>query len=335
MGRSSTFAVLFAAGCIGGILPAQGGEHPMHPAMLLVANQGDHDLSLIDAASERQALAVDVGGVTGHEVAATPDGRTAFVPIYGDSGVGKPGTDGAKVAVVDLQQHKVTGSIDFPHGVRPHCAVYDRRRNLLYVTTELDQTVSIIDPATLKIVGSIPTGQAQSHMFALSHDGRFGYTANVGPGTVSVLDMEARKTIAVVPVSGSTQRISISNGDRWVFTADQTAPQLAVIDTAANKRTAWIPLPGIGYGTAPTHDGRWLLVALPASHQVAVVDLAALKVARVIDVPDHPVEILVRPDGKVAYVSCISKVAAIDIANWNVTGLIQAGKGADGLAWAQ
>jgi YVTN family beta-propeller protein len=335
MGRSSRFAVLFAAACIGCILPAQGGKQPIFPAMLLVANQGDHDVSLIDAASGRQSLAVDVGGVTGHEVAATPDGRTAFVPIYGDSGVGKPGTDGAKIVVIDLQQHKVTGSIDFPHGVRPHCAVYDSRRNLLYVTTELDQSVSIIDPATLKIVGSIPTGQAQSHMFALSHDGRFGYTANVGPGTVSVLDMEARKTIAVVPVSGSTQRISISNDDRWVFTADQTAPQLAVIDTAARKRTSWIPLPGIGYGTASTHDGRWLLVALPASHQVAVVDLAASKVVRTIDVPDHPVEILVRPDGKVAYVSCISKVAAIDIASWNVTGLIQAGKGADGLAWAQ
>lgn len=334
MRRAFIAAGLVLVGLLAASLPAA-----INPAsnlaILLVVNQGNHNLSLIDPRSDHEMSAVDVGGITGHEVVATPDGRTAFVPIYGDSGVGKPGSDGNRIAVVDLQQHKVTGSIDFDHGVRPHCAVYDKRRNLLYVTTELDKTISIIDPVRLKIVGTIPTGQDESHMFVISHDGRFGYTANVGPGTVSVLDLNARKTIAVIPVSSNTQRISISNDDRHVFTADQTRPQLAVIDTAANKRTAWITLPAIGYGTAPTPDGRWLLVALREEHQVAVVDLVTSKVVRTIDVPDHPSEILIRPDGKVAYVSCGSKVAAINVEKWAVNGLIEAGNGADGLAWVE
>jgi DNA-binding beta-propeller fold protein YncE len=302
---------------------------------LLVVNQGTHDLSLIDPVSGLQSRAVDVGGVTGHEVAVSPDGSRAFVPVYGNAGVGRPGTDGHSITVLDLKTDKVIGSVEFGHGVRPHCAVFDPRRNVLYVTTELDRSISIIDPPTLKVVGSIPTGQDQSHMFALSHDGRFGYTANVGPGTVSVLDIAARKTIAVIPISGNTQRISISNDDKRVFTADQTKPQLAVIDTATNKLTGWIPLPAIGYGTAPTHDGRWLLVALRTAHQVAVVDLAAMKVARTIDLAGTPTEVLVRPDGKVAYVSCGSAVAAIELASWTVTGEIKAGQDADGLAWAQ
>ena len=63
---------------------------------------------------------------------------------------------------------------------------------MLYVTTELDKAVTVIDPKTLKIVGQIPTGQEQSHMLVLTHDGKHGYTANVGPGTVSVLDMAAQ-----------------------------------------------------------------------------------------------------------------------------------------------
>jgi DNA-binding beta-propeller fold protein YncE len=77
------------------------------------------------------------------------------------------------------------GRLDFGHGVRPHCIVMNPRDGLLYVTTEIDRTVTIVDPKTFKIVGSIPTGQEQSHMLVLSHDGRFGYTANVGPGTIS------------------------------------------------------------------------------------------------------------------------------------------------------
>ena len=336
MRRTLSLAVLIGAlVSAGSILGTQPGDAGRPAAVLLVVNQGDHDLSFIEPASGRQIAAVDVEGITGHEVAASPDGATAFVPIYGDAGVGRAGTDGRTIAVVDLRQHKVIRLIDFGHGVRPHCAVYDKQRNLLYVSTELNRSISIIDPATFKIMGSIPTGQEQSHMLVLSHDGRRGYTANVGPGTVSVLDMDARKTLAIIPISAQTQRISISVDDKRVFTADQISPRLAVIDTATNKRTNWIALPAVGYGSAATHDGRWLLVALRTAHGVAVIDLHTLKVARTIDVPDTPTEILIPPGGKVAYVSCHSKVAAIDLEKWAVTNLIQAGKDADGLAWVE
>lgn len=303
---------------------------------LLVANKGAHALGIINTTEGQQVADVPEGGITGHEVAASPDGKTAYVPIYGNSGVGKPGTDGKKIVVVDLESRRVTGSVDFDHGVRPHCPVFGPKDGLLYVTTELNKTVSIIDPRTLKIIGSIPTDQPESHMLALSHDGRRGYTANVGPGTVSVLDMEARKTIKVIPISGETQRISITPDDKLVFTADQTKPQLAVIDTATNEVTHWIPLPGLGYGTASTRDGRWLIVAVPTVNKVSIVDLQSLKVVRNIDVPKAPQEVLVRPDDKVAYVSCDAshQVAAISIPNWNVEKLIDAGRGTDGLAWA-
>jgi DNA-binding beta-propeller fold protein YncE len=305
--------------------------------MLLVVNQGDRDLSLIDPAAAKQVATVLVGGVTGHEVAASPDGKTAYVPIYGDSGVGKPGTDGSEIAVIDLATRKLVHKIDFGHGVRPHCAIYDRNSGMLYVTTELDKSISIIDPKSLKIVGSVPTGQEQSHMLALSRDGSRGYTANVGPGTVSVLDMKARKTLTIIPVSKETQRISISRDDSMVFTADQTKPQLAVIDTATDTVKTWVPLPAVGYGTTPTLDGRWLLVALRTSKQVAVVDLKTMKVARTIDVPSGPTEILMNPDGMTAFVSCTTskQVAVIDFAKGKVERLIDAGDAADGLAWAR
>jgi YVTN family beta-propeller protein len=305
--------------------------------LLLVANQHDHNLSLIDPGAGKQVATVPVDGVTGHEVAASPDGKTAYVPIYGDSGVGRPGTDGSKISVIDLASRKVVHTIDFGHGVRPHCAIYDRNSGMLYVTTELDKTVSIIDPKTLKIVGTVPTGQEQSHMLALSRDGSRGYTANVGPGTVSVLDMKGRKTLAIVPISKSTQRIAISPDDSMVFTADQTKPQLAVIDTTTNKVKTWVPLPGVGYGTAPTPDGRWLLVALRTSKRVAVVDLKTMQVAKTLDVPDGPAEILIAPGGKTGYVACNSKdqVAEIDLGQWKVSRVIDAGKDADGMAWVK
>jgi YVTN family beta-propeller protein len=275
------------------------------------------------------------GGVTGHEVIASPDGRFAYVPIYGNSGVGKAGSDGANLVVIDIAARKVTGNLDFGHGVRPHCPLFGPKDGLLYVTTELENAIAVIDPRTLKVVGAVPTGQKESHMLAITRDGRRGYTANVGPGTVSVLDLVARKTLAVIPISGQTQRISLSVDDRLAFTSDQTKPRLAVIDTAANKVKQWVSLPGLGYGTAATGDGRYLLVAVPAVNQVAVVDLGSMQVARTLDVPRAPQEVLIAPDSRTAYVSCDAshQVAQIGLADWKVK-LIDAGKGADGLAWA-
>jgi DNA-binding beta-propeller fold protein YncE len=303
---------------------------------LLVTQKGDTSLALVDPVAGKVIASVPESGVTGHEVIASPDGRLAYVPIYGNSGVGKPGTDGSTLDVIDIAAQKVVGHVDFGHGVRPHCPLFGPKDGLLYVTTELDKSITLIDPKTLKIVGSIPTGQPESHMLALSHDGRRGYTANVGPGTVSVLDIAARKTLKIIPISSNTQRIAITPDDRWVFTADQTKPQLAVIDTSTNQVSRWIPLESVAYGTAPTVDDRWLLVTLPDQNKIAVVDVRTMQVVRSVPTGKDPQEILVRPDGKAAYVSCdhSDQVAEIDLVNWKLTRLIATGKGTDGLAWA-
>jgi YVTN family beta-propeller protein len=305
-------------------------------ARLLVINKADHTLSIVDPKSGRQLSAVPVGGITAHEVAASPDGRTAWVPVYGNSGVGRPGTDGRTLTVIDLESQKPIATVDFGQPARPHSAVFGPQNGMLYVTSELTRSIDVIDPATKKIVDAIPTGAAESHMLAISSDGKRGYTANVGPGTVSAIDLVNKKVLAVIPVSGMTQRIAISADDRWAFTADQTKPQLAVIDTATNRVARWVPLSDTGFGAAPTRDGRRLLITQPGGGKVAVLELQSMKIERSIDVPAAPQEILIRPDGQVAYVSCdhSKQVAVINLSSWKVDKLIDVGAGADGLAWA-
>jgi len=308
-------------------------------SLVLVVNQGDANLSILDAAGKKQVATIseELTDVHGHEVAASPDGKTAYVPIYGSSGVGKPGIDGHEMLVIDVASGKITHRVDFGAGVRPHCVIYEPVAGMLYVTTELQNTVTIVDPKTLKIVGTIPTGQAESHMLAITADGTRGYTSNVGPGTVSVLDLKSRKTIAVIPVAPGAQRIALSRDGSMAFTADQAKPRLAVIDTKTNAVKQWVTLPAIAYGTAATLDGKWLVVTTRAG--VAALDLKTMEVAKVLQVPGSPQEVLIAPDGKMAYVSCAvqgknGQVAVIDLAAWKVDALVEAGKFPDGLAWA-
>ena len=313
------------------------GKASAQTGTLLAINEGESTLSIINPQTGQELARVAEGAVAGHEVVASFDGRTAYVPIYGDSSAGDPGSDGSELVAIDLVSHKVVGHIDFGHGVRPHQPVLDPRDGMLYVTTELDRTITIIDPKTMKIVGAIPTGQALSHMLVFDHEGRLGYTANIQPGSVSVLDIRARKLLTTIPVSAKMQRIAISVDDKRLFTTDQTQPRVAVINTATRQVDAWISLPAIGYTLTTTQDGRWLLVGIQSTSQVAVIDLELNKVIRTIDLPKSPHEILMSPDGATAYVSCTAneQIATIRVSDWTVTKLIKAGTRVDGLAWAK
>jgi YVTN family beta-propeller protein len=315
---------------------------------LVVVNQVDHTVSLVEPEIRRKFATVAVG-VNGHEAAVSSDGRFVYVPIYGNSGVGKPGTDGSTIDVVDTGERRLAATIDLGKPVRPHAARFGPG-GFLYVSSELDNTLKIVDVAAQKVVGEIPTAQPQSHMLVISPDGRRAYTANVGAGNISVLDIPGRKVLSVIPVAKTIQRISISTDGRRLFTHDQNESRLAMIDLAkvaenpdgvamkpedAQPAIRWVPLPDVAYASATTPDGKWLLVACPKKHLLLAIDLATLSFTKTFELPGSPSEILVRPDGSEAFMSCMDsgKIAVVDLRNWQLQDPIVMTRGVDGLAW--
>jgi YVTN family beta-propeller protein len=306
-------------------------QAPSPGGTLVVANQGDHTLLLLDLATQKQIASVEVG-VNGHEVVISADEKFAYVPIYGNSGVGKPGTDGRTIDVVDLRAHSLAGTIDLGKPVRPHCARF-APDDILYVSAELSNALYAIDPETRKVVAEIPTGAEQSHMFVISPRGDRAYTANVSSGTVSVLDLKKRTLLTIIPVAKTVQRISISPDGRYVFTHDQNTPRIAVIDTATNKIARWIDVPSTIYSSDVTPDNQHLITASP-SGKVFIIDIAQSKILTTIDVPPSTGELIVSPDGAQAYLSC-PQAAHIQVLDLHAGKLLEdfpLTKGVDGLA---
>src|SRR3984957_9697151 len=301
--------------------------------LLVVANQFEHTALIVDPDARKELAKVTVG-VNGHEVAVSPDSRFAYVPIYGNFGVGKPGTDGATIDVVDLHDRKPAPTIFLAKPLRPHRAEFGPD-GLLYVTAELDKAVDVIDPATRKVVAAIPTGAIESHMIVISPDGQRAYTANVAAGSVSVLDLKQRSLVTVIAVAKTVQRISISADGKRVFTHDQDTPRIAIIDTTTNKVASWISVPATVYSSSPTADGRRLLASSP-SGKIFVIDLASAKVEESFDIPPALGELLLAPDGKFAYVSCpaAGTIEVLDISSHKLLQPIKLTPGVDGLAWA-
>lgn len=300
---------------------------------LLVANQFEHTLLIIDPDSRKTMAKVGVD-INGHEVIASPDGKYAYVPIYGNSGVGKPGTDGSTVEVIDIAAGRAIHIIDLGKPVRPHCVKFGAD-GLLYISAELAKAVDVVDPNTRKVMAEIPTGQVDSHMFVVTPDGSRAYTANVFAGNVSVLDLRKHSLLTTIPVAGEIQRISISPDGRKVYTHDQEKPRIAVIDAATNAISTWWTVPSIVYSSAPTPDGHWL-IANALAGKIFVLDTSSGKLAHSYDIPAASGEVLVLPDGSRAFVSCpqAGTIEVLNLKTWQLESPIQLTKGVDGLAFA-
>jgi YVTN family beta-propeller protein len=304
-------------------------------SLLVVANQFEHTTLLVDPESRREVAKIVVG-INGHEVTVSKDGRYAYVPIYGNSGVGKPGTDGNSIDVIDIKERKLAYSIDLGKPLRPHLPAFGPD-GMLYVTAELADALDVIDPATRKVVGEIPTGQPESHMFVIrpGPDRPTAYITNVHAGTVSVVDLGRRSLITTIPVAKTVQRISIQPDGLYIFTHDQNSPRIAVIDPLANAVSTWIDLPETVYASEPTPDGRWLVAAGMHGH-IFVIDLHTRTLAKTFDAPTALGKVLIRPDGGVAYISFLTagKILVLDLNTWQLQPSIDLTPGVDGMAWA-
>ena len=91
----------------------------------------------------------------------------------------------------------------------------------------------------------------------------------------------------------------------------------------------------MAYASEPTPDGRWLLAVSMVANKLFVVDLQTLKVVRALEAPERSSEILVRPDGGIAYVSGTGagKIAVLDLLSWKMEPPIDLTPGVDGMVW--
>src|SRR5579871_3460966 len=76
-------------------------------------------------------------------------------------------------------------------------------------TNSAGDDVSIIDPGTNKVVGTI-TGIEVNHGAAVSPDGTRYYISNEGRSTLDVADAKTYKVIRSIPLSGHPNNIGIS-----------------------------------------------------------------------------------------------------------------------------
>nr|WP_272920959.1 hypothetical protein [Streptomyces sp. SID2888] len=162
----------------------------------------------------------------------------------------------------------------------------------VYTADQASNTVSVINPATNTVLGTIALGKPR-------------------------LDPSADVLGAMYDGEIDVHGLGFSQDGKWLDVIDVTTNAVHIIDTATNKvvRTMYV-------GRAPhegffSPDGTRLWVAVRGQDYISVLDWRAGKEVDRIHSEDGPSKVVFSPDGKLAYVNHLraSRLDMIDVAS--------------------
>jgi YVTN family beta-propeller protein len=187
-------------------------------------------------------------------------------------------------------------------------------------TNSAGDDVSIIDPASNKVVGIIH-GIEVNHGAAAAPDGSRYYVSDEERSTLDVVDRKTLEITNRIHLSGHPNNIAISKDGRRVYVSIAVAPgAVDVIDTASLEKAKSIPVKGAVHNTYVTPDGKYVVAGSIAGKTITVIDQKTEEPAWVLemDLGIRPMAFYTNPDGStkwiLAQLSALNGFAVIDFA---------------------
>lgn len=181
------------------------------------------------------------------------------------------------------------------------------------------------------------------------------FVANIGSGTVTVLDLVDLKKITDIVTGAGAEGIDASPTGKEVWVSNRADNSLSVIDTKSRQVVQKLESQSFPIRVKFTPDGKYVLVSNARSGDVKVFDAWTKKGIKTISMNVEsvagkeerlfsdrfgkspvPVGILIHPDGQRAYVANTNAdiITVIELENWQVVNRLQAGKEPDGMGFS-
>ncbi|MGH9584043.1 MAG: YncE family protein, partial [Bryobacteraceae bacterium] len=252
---------------------------------------------------------------------------------------GKPGTDEHILHFVSMPDCKEVFSLDTGKYKRPHGIAVGERTGTIYLTSEIAQSVILVDPKEHRIIAAIPTGSPYSHMLAVTRDEKAVYVSNVHSKTVSVLNVPERKLADIVQTGSPCQRMTLSPDERWFVTNLGPAHKIAFFRTADRQLDFTVEVDGDPFIAKFSSDGKYLYNAGHKDGQARAwkVDVAQKKVIATSsdDLGRDVGSLAVNPFSGEVYVSdqATNTIGEIDPETWRVKNQLATDKAPDCMAF--
>src|SRR5690242_10233295 len=185
-------------------------------------------------------------------------------------------------------------------------------------TNSAGDDVSIIDPTTNKVVGTIH-GIEVNHGAAAAPDGSKFYISNEARSTLDVVDQKTLQISKSIKLTGHPNNIDISKDGKRVYVSIAVAPgAVDVIDTTSMERVKSIPVKGAVHNTYVTPDGKFVVSGSIASKTITVIDQKTEMPAWTLemDLGIRPMTFNTNPDGSTKWIfvqlSALNGFAVVD-----------------------
>jgi YVTN family beta-propeller protein len=250
-----------------------------------------HTLAVIDLVGQKQVKFIDLGALRGPHGLDFKQGKVWFT---------------AEAAKAIGSYDPAADKIDWIMGTgqnRTHMVYVFPDAKRILTTNVNSATVTILDRTEARPGGpppgispgampgpqagdwqetAIPVGRG-SEGFDVSPNGKEAWVANAGDGTVSVIDLGAKKVIATLAVNvPGANRLKFTPDGKLVFVTPGSA--LVILDAATRKELKRLPNVHGSGGIQMQPDGARAYVACGRDGYVAVIDLKTLEMVGKIDV---------------------------------------------------
>jgi YVTN family beta-propeller protein len=277
----------------------KGGPH------LIVTAKTAHKVHFFDAATLTMTATLDMPGST-HELALSPDGRTAYGSVYGDGIFIRRVNPDRRIVVIDLPSKSLARVIDLGAVYAPHGVMMDEG-GTLWSSAELGNAVLAIDPAT-GAVQKVDVG-GTAHWLVISHATGKVFVS-VKADHLVVVDLARRVAVDRIELPHIVEGLAISPDGATVYVCGQTAAELYVIDARTQALTRTVPIDGADASKRQMRrvrvspDNRYVVVSSNQDHHAAIFEAEGLRQIASFLTKASPMGFGFAADGRHAYLCC-------------------------------
>ena len=296
-----------------------------------VTNQGSHDVSVIDLASQKVIATVPVGRSPAGVVASSRAGRVF---------VSNP--DSKTISVIDMHTQTVVETLAAgdgpvgidaaPDGARIYAADWFRDRLLVFAAVPADPSAGLAASSRHTLVASIAVGKAPAGVAASDRAGTV-FVAERDDDSVALVDVNTQRVRARVRVGKHPFALLFDAPRQRLYALNVLSDDVTVLDTSDPGRLdviATLPVGKAPYGAALAADGTLLYVTNQHDDTVSVIDAASLTPLRTLTGFSYPEGVAAHHDRVYVVNWMDDNVSVLDARSGRALGTVATGQNSRG-----
>jgi len=273
--------------------------------LLITANKDDGNISVIDTMTGKVARHVSIGKnpefvrVLGNRAFVTyePSSTSSAPPAAGSAAAAKDDDDDkipGRIAIVDIKKHKVI--MEIIGKPETEGLEFNKDGKQLIVTNESDNSITVHDTATGKLLKSVDIGKYGERPRGIkrSPDGK-SYVVTLESSDKFLVLNRKLQPVKAIDTGKSPYGVSFDRSGKRLFVASSKQKALQVYDVATMTKIKDIPTGDRCWHFSFTPDDQQILLACGRSSEIVVIDADSLEVTKRISDKDMPWGIVTYP----------------------------------------